>query len=90
MYSSGKLGARGQNCKKRQLADIGSELQRYLEDKTRGKFVAKKHGRHVMHQLAEDFRHSKKVFSKSLWMQAQWATYRLVNVRATRTQPHSL
>ena len=45
--------------------DIGSELQRYLEDKTRGKFVAKKHGRHALHQLAEDFRDPKMVFSKS-------------------------
>ena len=37
-----------------------------------------RHGRHVLHQLAEDFRHPRIVFSKSFWWEAQWATSQLL------------
>ena len=71
--------------------DIGPELQRYLDLNTWGRFDYNEDGRHVLHQLAEDFRSERTTFSMSLWMQAQWATYSLLpeglHTRTNGTRP---
>ena len=78
---------------------IGSELQNYLKRKApprvafHGRFDFNLEGRHVLHQLAEDFRHPEQTFSKTLWVQAMWATYRLLkdglNLRTVGRHPRS-
>ena len=55
--------------------DIGPDLQWYLDGVTWGQFDFNRYGRHVLHQLAEDYRKSKNQFSLGIFLQAMWATY---------------
>ena len=70
---------------------VGSELQAYFNQSCEGKFDFNDDGRHVLHQLAEDFRLKSFTFSVTLWLEAQWLTYKCVqnglNVRTTKIRP---
>jgi hypothetical protein len=76
---------------------VGFELQDYLDRPATpgtaflGSFAFNREGRHVLHQLAQDFRHERNSFSHTLWMQAMWATLKLceggLNVRTTGRYP---
>ena len=51
---------------------ITAELQAYLDQTNKGRFSFNSEGRHVLHQLAEDFRKPSVTFSSQLWLDARW------------------
>ena len=72
---------------------IGPELQQYLDKHTNGHFAFNADGRHVLHQLAEDFRSELVCYDGKLWEQAMWATHNRcrdgLDVRTTGSRPHN-
>ena len=72
-------------------SDIGPVLQQYLDTENEGIFDFNQDGRHVLHQLAEDYRSPRNLFNMTLWNEAMWATYALcddgLNVRTIGSRP---
>ena len=63
--------------------DIGVELQAYINWDNRGFFDFNPYGRHVLHQLAEDFRSPRQTFSKTLWLEASKRMFLLIRSKTT-------
>ena len=72
------------------LQDYLDEV-RYPHISFNGVFAENDEGRHVLHQMANDFRSETFTFNRKLWLDAQWLTHKFLpdglNARTTGTRP---